>query len=319
MPLNPPGEIYVRDRVAGKTIWASTNAAAITSSLQNSPYGPSYYRSYHPALSDDGRYIAFKTGWTNGVSPEAPAPPVIYFQYDSVNGTTTISEHQRLSHPGLNNDDVYGPEMTPDGRFVAYVQREQAGGTNYSSVRLWDQQTGTNVLVSAGPDGSWPTNSTSHTPALSDDGRYVTFLSDATNLVGNTVSNGLHIYRRDLQTATTVLVDVDTNGVGSQDQLGAIPFLSADGSCVAFAALDGGLIASDNNNASDVFLWNSAVGTNALISVHNPQAVFQTGNLPSSLGQLSLSADGRLAAFTSYASDLVTNDFNGDAMSSFAI
>ena len=202
--------------------------------------------------------------------------------------------------------------MTPDGRFVAYVQYEQAGGTNYSSVRLWDRQTGTNVLVSAGPDGSWPANSTSHTPALSDDGRYVTFLSDATNLVGNTVSNGLHLYRRDLQTATTVLVDVDTNGVGSQDQLGAIPFLSADGSCVAFAALDGGLIASDNNNASDVFLWDSAVGTNALISVHNPLAIFQTGNLPSSLGQLSLSADGRWAAFTSYASDLVPNDFNGD-------
>ena len=189
---------------------------------------------------------------------------------------------------------------------------DQAGGTNYSSVRLWDRQTGSNVLVSAGPDGSWPVNSTSHTPALSDDGRYVTFLSDATNLVGNIVSNGLHIYRRDLQTATTVLVDVDTNGVGSQDQLGAIPFLSANGSGVAFAALDGGLVASDSNNASDVLLWDSAVGTNTLISVHNPQAVFQTGNLPSSLGQLSLSADGRWVAFTSYASDLVPNDFNGD-------
>ena len=288
-PLNSPGEIYVRDRVAGETIWASTNAAAITSSLQNSPYGPSYYRSYHPALSDDGRYIAFKTGWTNGVLAGNTTPPVIYFQYDSVNGTMTILNTNGFQ-PWLNQDDVYGPEMTPDGRFVAYVQNDQAGGTNYSSVRLWDRQTGTNVLVSAGPDGSWPVNSTSHTPALSDDGRYVTFLSDATNLVGNSVSNGLHIYRRDLQTATTVLVDVDTNSVGSQDQLGAIPFLSADGSCVAFAALDGGLVASDNNNASDVLLWDSAVGTNTLISVHNPLAVFQTGNLPSSLGQLSLSA-----------------------------
>lgn len=311
VPLNSPGEIYVRDRVMGTTIWASTNAAVIISSLQSSPYGPSYYQSYRPALSDDGRYIAFKTGWTNGVLTGSATPPVIYFQYDAVNGTTTILSTNGFQ-PWLNCDDVYGPQMTPDGRFVAYVQYEQAGGTNYSSIRLWDRQTGSNVLVSAGPDGSWPSNSTSHTPASSDDGRYLTFLSDATNLVGNSVSNGLHIYRRDLQTATTVLVDVNTNGVGSQDQLGAIPFLSADGSCVAFAALDGGLVSRDNNNASDILLWNSAVGTNVLISAHNPQPVSQTGNLPSSLGQLSLSADGRLAAFASYASDLVPNDSNGD-------
>lgn len=311
VPSNSPGEIYVRDRVSGETIWASTNAAVITAGQQGSPYGPSYYRSYHPMLSDDGRYIAFKTGETNEAVTGASEPPVIYFQYDSVNAATTILSTNGVE-PWVNNDDVYGPEMTPDGRFVAYIQYEQAGGTNYSSVQLWDRQTGTAALVSAGPDGSWPVNSSSHTPALSADGRYVTFLSDATNLVGNSVSIDLHIYRRDLQTATTVLVDVDTNGVGSQDQLGAIPFLSADGSCVAFAALDGGLVASDNNNASDILLWNSAVGTNTLISFHNPLAVFQAGNLPSSLGQLSLSADGRRAAFTSYASDLEPNDFNGD-------
>jgi Tol biopolymer transport system component len=309
-PLNSPGEIYVRDRLANQTIWASTNAAAITASVQSSPYGPSNYKSYHPGLSDDGRYVAFKTGSISLIPAGTIPPPVIYFQYDTVNGTTTMLSTNGFQ-PWLNCDDVYGPEMTPDGRFIAYVQYEQAGGTNYSSVRLWDRQTGTNVLVSA-DHGFWPPNSTSHTPALSDDGRYVTFLSDAPYLAGNTVSNGLHIYRRDMQTVNSLLVDEDTNGVGSQDQLGAIPFLSADGSCVAFAASDGGLVAADNNNASDVLLWNPAGGTNALISVHNPQAVFQSGNLPSSLGQLSLSADGRLAAFTSYASDLVPNDFNGD-------
>lgn len=308
VPATSQGEIYIRDRVANRTIWASTNAAAIASSLLQLNNAP----SYHPTLSDDGRYVAFKTGWTNEYAFSGTfVPSVVFFQYDTVNGTTTIISTNGFP-PWLFNDDVYGPEMTPDGRFVAYVQNEQASGTNYSSVRLWDRLTGSNVLVSAGPNGSWPVNSTSHTPALSDDGRYVTFLSDATNLVGNSVSNGLHIYRRDLQTGNNVLVDVDTNGVGSQDQLGAIPFLSADGSCVAFAAPDGGLVPSDNNNASDVLLWDSTVGTNTLISLHNPQAVFQTGNLPSSLGQLSLSADGRLAAFTSYASDLVPNDFNGD-------
>ena len=310
VPGTTAGEVYVRDRLAGTTVWASTNAAMTVSNLLHLISMP----STHPVLSDDGRYVAFKTGWTNGTASPGGAgvAAVIFFQYDSVNGTTTILSTNGYA-PWAFCDDVYGPEMTPDGRFVAFVQREPIGSTNYSSVRLWDQQTGTNVLVSAGANGLWPTNSTSHTSALSQDGRYVTFLSDATNLVSNTVSNGLHIYRQDLQTTTTVLMDMDTNGNGSEDQLGTIPALSADGQCAAFSAFDGGLIVGDDNNAQDVFLWDATTGTNALISAHDPLAVSQSGNLASSLGQLSISGNGGLAAFASFASDLVTNDFNGNA------
>jgi Tol biopolymer transport system component len=310
VPATTQGEIYVRDLLAGTTTWASTNAAMTVSNLLHLISMP----STHPVLSDDGRYVAFKTGWTNGtVSPGGSGvAAVIFFLYDSVNGTTTILSTNGYA-PWANCDDVYGPAMTPDGGFVAFVQREPAGSTNYSSVRLWNQQTGTNVLVSANPGGLWPTNSTSHTPALSQDGRYVTFLSDATNLVSNTVSNGLHIYRRDLQTATTVLLDADTNGIGSEDQLGAIPALSADGQCAAFSALDGRLIGGGNNNALDVFLWDATTGTNELISMCDPLAPSQSGNLASSLGQLSISGNGWLVAFASFASDLVTNDFNGVA------
>ncbi|MGB8370085.1 MAG: hypothetical protein ACLPYZ_14150 [Limisphaerales bacterium] len=310
VPATTQGEIYVRDLLAGTTIWASTNAAMTVSNLLHLISMP----STHPVISDDGRYIAFKTGWTNGTASPGGSgvPAVIFFLYDSLNGTNTILSTNGYA-PWAGCDDVYGPAMTPDGGFVAFVQRELAGSTNYSSVRLWSQQAGTNVLVSANPGGLWPTNSTSHTPALSQDGRYVTFLSDATNLVSNTVSNGLHIYRRDLQTATTVLLDADTNGIGSEDQLGAIPALSADGQCAVYSALDGALIGGGNNNALDVFLWDATTGTNELISMCDPLASSQSGNLASSLGQLSISGNGWLVAFASFASDLVTNDFNGVA------
>jgi Tol biopolymer transport system component len=310
VPATTQGEIYVRDLLAGTTIWASTNAAATVSNLLHLNSMP----STHPVISDDGRYIAFKTGWTNGTASPGGSgvAAVIFFLYDSLNGTTTILSTNGYA-PWANCDDVYGPAMTPDGEFVAFVQREPAGSTNYSSVRLWNQQTGTNVLVSANANGLWPTNSTSHTPALSQDGRYVAFLSDATNLVGVTATNSLHIYRRDLQTATTMLMDVTTNGTPSADQLGAIPMLSADGRYAAFSASDGGLIGGDNNNALDVFLWDAATATNELISMCDPLAPSQSGNLASSLGQLSISGNGWLVAFASFASDLVTNDFNGVA------
>jgi Tol biopolymer transport system component len=187
VPATTQGEIYVRDLLAGTTIWASTNAATTVSNVLHLISMP----SSHPVLSDDGRYVAFKTGWTNGTASPGGSgvAAVIYFLYDSLNGTTTILSTNGYA-PWANCDDVYGPAMTPDGRFVAFVQLEPGWyrdaysnyKTNYSSVRLWDRQTGTNVLVSAGPDGLCPTNSTSHTPALSQDGRYVTFLSNATNL-----------------------------------------------------------------------------------------------------------------------------------------
>ncbi len=302
------GEIYVRDRLAGTTIWASTNAAVIVSNVFQ--YISS--TSFHPVISDDGRYVAFKAGWTNGfASPPAGTPAVIFFQYDTVAGTTTILSTNGYP-PWAFCDDVYGPEMTPDGRFIAYVDFNITGTTN-SSVHLWDRLTGTNMLVSVDIAGLWPSNNLSHTPAVSQDGRYVTFLSDATNLVSNVVSNGLHIYRRDMQTATTVLLDANTNGVGVVDKLGVVPVLSADGSCAAYSTRDDGLILSDNNNAQDIFVWNATAATNTLISVHNPLAVFQSGNLASTLGPLSVSANGQLVAFASFASDLVANDFNGFA------
>ena len=116
--------------------------------------------SYHPVMSDDGRYVAFKTGWNNGTVPPggASVAAVIFFQFDSVAGTATILSTNGYA-PWAFCDDVYGPAMTPDGRFVVFEQREPVGHTNYCSVRLWDRFIGTNVLVSAGPNGLWPTNS----------------------------------------------------------------------------------------------------------------------------------------------------------------
>jgi Tol biopolymer transport system component len=54
VPANSQGEIYLRDRLAGTTAWASSNAATIGSNVLHLNNAP----SYHPALSDDGRFVA---------------------------------------------------------------------------------------------------------------------------------------------------------------------------------------------------------------------------------------------------------------------
>src|SRR5262249_335493 len=147
---------------------------------------PAFLSSSHPVLSDDGRYVAFKTGSTNGFRAS------VILQFDFTTRVTTVVYTNAFAAWNFN-DDVYGPEMTPDGRFIAFVSRESGSYTNACSVRLWDQQTGTNILISADGSGMPPTNSISRTPALSSDGRFVVFASNGTNLVGNAVSNGFHL------------------------------------------------------------------------------------------------------------------------------
>ncbi len=295
------GEVYVRDCVANQTIWASTNASALAYAILKTGSQP--YPSYHPVMSDDGRFVAFKTGPATSVG-------AVVMQFDALTGLTTVVNTNGF--PAWSQiDDVYGPEMTSDGRFIAYVQREGTGNTTYSSVHVWDAWTGVDVVVSVDAGGNPRPGTTSHTPVISPDGRYVAFLSNATNLVANAVSNGFHIYLSDLLAGTTQLVDADTNGIGSSDMEGSVPVLSADGQYVTFCALDGNLVASDNNKAYDVFVRDTVGGATELISQRSPVISSQTASGISSLGPFSVSGDGRYVTYASYADDLATNDFNG--------
>lgn len=262
IPAN--GEIYVRDRVAGTTTWVSTNAAAIVQATFGAA-APTNIVSYRPCMSDDGRYVAFLSGAT-GVSGGTAI-----LVYDRLSGTTTLVTTNALGTfapkfsyaPGVN-ENRFGPEMTPDGRFIAYASREPAGTGTNSSIHVWDSMAVSDGAVSTNAAGV-PENTISYTPVLSDNGECVVFLSNATNLVANPVSPGFHLYLYHLQSGALQLVDVDTNGAGSTDLGNTFPSLSADGSLVVFSSPDGSLVDGDWNNALDVFARDTVAGTNELI------------------------------------------------------
>ncbi len=113
VPATSTGEVYVRDRLLGATTWASTNAAAIVFA----GLGQSNTPSYHPRLSDDGRYVAFKAGATTLTGG------AMILQFDSDAGTTTAVNTNGIGG-AVDLDDSYGPEMTPDGRFIAFARQE---------------------------------------------------------------------------------------------------------------------------------------------------------------------------------------------------
>ncbi len=297
-PGSPPAEIYVRDMVAGVTTWASGNAAVLAKTL----LGSSNFPCSRPALSDDGRFVAFKIGPTNGLGN------ALILLSDLSAGTTAVISSNALPQLAYA-DELFGPEITPDGRFVVFARHETTNAAG-CSIHLWDSQSSADILVSADLGGNAQGDAISKAPAITPDGRYVIFVSNGTNLTSNAVSNGLHVYLRDIQAGLTRLIDVDTNSVGSTDVTWAVPAMSADGRSIAFSAPDGAIVPGDKNRFEDVFVRDAVAGQTELISKRDSSATPVAGNSLSRLTQSGLSDDSLRLVFSSYARDLTLNDNN---------
>ena len=125
------GEVYVRDFLGGGISWASSNATVTAKAILGGTATPA---SEHPVISDDGTWVAFKTGPLSVTT--LPSLAVI-FQYNSATAALTTVYTNGICVPYGN--DFYGPEMTPDGRFIAFTSGEQRTTTN-GSIRLWDSE-----------------------------------------------------------------------------------------------------------------------------------------------------------------------------------
>jgi len=296
----PGGEVYVRDFVGGGIIWASSNATTTAQAILG---GHALPTSEHPVMSDDGTWVAFKTG-SNTISGGS----AVIFRYNTGTGSLATVFTNGI-YAMAYDDDRFGPEMTPDGRFIVFTAGEQGATTN-GSIVLWDAETASNTLVSTNLSGEYSSNTLAQEATMTPDGRYVVFLSDAEDLTGATVLKGSHIFRCDRQTGAMTLLDADTNGVGSTDFMGMALSVSTNGQFVFFSGPDGSLVPLDINAANDVFVRDATGGTTQLISQRDRTAPTRAGDRYSSAGPLSISADGRWVAFASYATDLVPNDTN---------
>ena len=162
------------------------------------------------------------------------------------------------------------------------------------------------VLVSVQSGDIASASGLSEDPVVSANGRFVAFESFAFNIVPNDNNGRKDVFYRDLQTGTISLVSVNSagTGVGNFDSLN--PSISADGRFVAFESGASNLVANDNNNNSDIFVRDMQTGVTTLVSVNS--AGTGSGNQGSFTP--SISANGRVVAFQSAASNLVSTDSN---------
>ena len=298
------GEIYVRDLTAGNTIWASANARSIFQSMT----GGTNEVSCNFSISTNGQFVAFEacTNLPSGVIPRG----IILRYHVQGNFTDVICSNAPV--PAESFEEIHNLDMTPDGRFVAFVATVGNNSLTNTAVYLWDAQTGSNTLVSPDQNTGGPASGVCDSPVVSTNGQYVAFLSDGTNLVPGPLNGPYHVYLRNVQAGATILLDADTNGTGFGVISVTVPSMSDDGSVIAFESGDDNIVPNDGNPDSDVFVRELAAGTAELVSVHDPSlpSVTPSGGI-SGVTPYSLSANGRYIAYFSDAGNVIPNDTNG--------
>jgi Tol biopolymer transport system component len=133
-----------------------------------------------------------------------------------------------------------------------------------------DMQTGTITLVSrrSASEGGGPADGASQDPAISVDGRFVAFESNAANLSTDDDPAVIQdVYVRDLQAQTTTLVGRQSaaDGGDGADDTTFDPAISADGRFVAFDTFADNLSAEDTGSR-DVFVRDVVAQTTTLVS-----------------------------------------------------
>ena len=166
----------------------------------------------------------------------------------------------------------YGPapSISADGRYVAFASTAEnlSAEDNDSAADIFvrDLQTGTAILVSraSGPTGA-AGDRTSEAPAISADGRFVAFASEADNLSDEDWS-GIDVFVRDLEANTTTLVSRASGASGAPGDWRSIdPSISADGRFVAFSSIAQNL-SDEDWSASDIFVRDLQANTTTLVS-----------------------------------------------------
>jgi Tol biopolymer transport system component len=288
------GGLLVRDRETGAIELVSVASDGTPAAGQN----------LRPTISANGRFVAFFSTAPNLVPENRLVNDV--FVHDRETGLTERVSVASDGTPGNGNADSF-TSISADGRYVAFSSSSSnlvAGDTNgVRDVFVHDRETRATERVSVGPFGAGPEmDGGSDMPALSADGRYVAFHSQASNLIGPLLGTQNDVFVHDRETGVTELVSVASDGTEGNSG-SARPSISSDGRYVAFDSAASNLVPSDTPRYLDVFVRDREAGTTERVSVANDGS---EGNENS--WNPKISAEGRFVAFQSFASNLITDD-----------
>lgn len=254
---NGAHDLFVYDRERGETMLVSRAGGSPTTACE-------YGVANEPAsVGDDGRFVAYVSASADlvpGLRHESGDNVV--FLFDRQTGESRLVSHAARDPLMTGMGIAEAASVSGDGNWVVYASEADdlvAGQTGEPSrnVYLWQRASGVNRLVShrAGSTLAAPSEN-SFEPAISRNGRYVAFVSDAPDLMPGQVDEemgGFDIFLYDRETAAVTLVSHlagrETAAVNGADTVS----ISADGTVVSFASTEDGLVPEDANGEIDVY------------------------------------------------------------------
>lgn len=287
LSVNNTQDVYVCDIVASNTFCLSTNAHQFISGVP---------ACYGQEISQDGKYVVYEA------NANVLSPTIAYiFRHNLETGTAEVVTSNAFPATGTQPLDI-----SPDGRFIAFI-----GKTNgHAGIFLWDGSNGTTTYVSVSTNGAISPNLVCDSPAIDTTGRFVSFSAVGDNLVTNSLDLNFHIFRRDMQSGVTELVDAGLDGNATNRAINSDFYMSADGKAVVFDSPDTDLVEQDGNGASDVFVRDFDSEATELASSSDSSMPTQTGGHSDRRSRARVSADGHFAVFFARGEDLVPGQTN---------
>ena len=310
---NSQRNVFVRDLLLSTNVLVSADTNGVAASGF----------SFEPAISGDGRYVAFSSYANNLIAGDANNAQDVFLRDLQMGTTMLVSASQAGIHPG--NSNSFSPAISGDGRYVLFHSKASnlaAGsfGSGIENLFLRDVQQGTNYALTTATSGTGVS-----AVAMTPDGRFVVY---AGILSGTTVRlyvwdtlAAARIYTNAASpTAVSISPDgrrlayltglslnvadlsINSNWVASAGGFTSHPGLrfSGDGRWLVYAT-SAVNATGDTNTVQDVYLYDFQTGTNFLVSVGGNDA----SDSPD------ISADGRFVVYRSAATNLVAGDTNG--------
>jgi Tol biopolymer transport system component len=265
---NGANDVFLYDRTTRNTLLVSRSLGSATNTGRG--------RSTAPVLSADGRYVVFISNATDLAPGADESRPLNYvFLFDRVSGTSTLVGPTVVPDPPEVSFSLPPAHVSSDGRWVAF--ESQAGNLvpgqqdqeRTFDIFLWDRTTRSTVLVSRSAAGATKAgNGESLLPRVSEDGRYIAFLSVADDLVPgqNGNSRDLNLFLHDRVTSKTVLVNHTRDSAVTAAPLSDYALdMSGDGRFVVFSSPRGDLDPKVTTSEPGAYVYDRTLGTNQWI------------------------------------------------------
>jgi hypothetical protein len=292
-------QIFWRDRNSGITKLISASAAGEEGNAD----------SYAPAISGDGKTVAFESYSSNLVQSDKNGFRDVFVWHSNTGKIDVVSIGAKGTEA---NAESYEPTVSGDGRFIAFTS--MAGnisatekGVSNNNVYLRDMQADTTILISVDPNtkkGGGGSN-----PSISYDGNRIAFYSHTATLVSDD-NNGLwdiFLWEKNKAPLKRISLTADgkerNQGNESSDRIVA-PAISGNGQFIAYTTTASNMVPGDNNNSQDVFVYDINANTTTIASNSSDG---KPGNADSPIAQgekIAISYDGKWVAFSTNASNL---------------